>query len=116
MSFNVAWIARVCHEVNRAYCQSIGDYSQPKWEDAPAWQRESAINGVKFHHAYPNSKPSDSHENWMEEKLAAGWKYGPVKSPEKKEHPCLVPYAELPVAQRTKDYLFLAVVRELLGV
>ena len=27
-------IARVCHEVNRAYCQAIGDNSQPTWEDA----------------------------------------------------------------------------------
>jgi hypothetical protein len=28
-------IAKVAHEVNRAYCQALGDFSQPKWEDAP---------------------------------------------------------------------------------
>lgn len=27
-------IARVCHEVNRAYCESMGDTSQVPWEDA----------------------------------------------------------------------------------
>jgi hypothetical protein len=27
-------IARVAHEVNRAYCQALGDQSQPAWEDA----------------------------------------------------------------------------------
>jgi len=102
-------IARICHEVNRAYCQSIGDDSQPKWNDAPDWQRESAINGVLFH-LENDVTPEQSHENWMREKVAAGWTYGPVKDPEKKQHPCMVPYHDLPLEQRTKDYLFRAVV------
>lgn len=106
-------IARVCHEVNRAYCASIGDHSQPSWEDAPAWQRQSAITGVGFIFAHPKAKPSDSHVSWLAEKERDGWKYGPVKDPVKKEHPCFVPYEELPVEQRTKDYLFQAVVRSL---
>jgi hypothetical protein len=46
----------------------------------------------------------------MQEKKAAGWIYGPVKDPEKKEHPCIVPYDQLPIEQRTKDYLFKAIV------
>lgn len=111
------WIeatAAVCHEVNRAYCESQGDRSQPAWDDAPEWQRASAINGVRFAIENPTAKPSDSHESWLAEKAADGWKYGPVKSPETKEHPCFVPYDELPQAQKAKDYLFLGVVRALL--
>ncbi len=38
-------IARVCHEVNKAYCEALGDNSQPTWEDAPEWQRSSARMG-----------------------------------------------------------------------
>ncbi len=38
--------AQIAHETNRAYCQSIGDQSQPPWESAPDWQRDSAIKGV----------------------------------------------------------------------
>jgi hypothetical protein len=106
-------IAKVAHAVNRAYCLALGDDSQPKWADAPDWQKESAINGVTFHALYPNADPSQSHENWMKEKEEAGWKYGPVKDPEKKEHPCMVPYEELPLEQRVKDYLFKAVVDEM---
>lgn len=113
MPLSVSGIARVCHEVNRAYCASIGDDSQKPWEEAPDWQRASAISGVEFHRANPNSVPSDSHENWRREKLAAGWKHGPVKDAEKREHPCMVPYSDLPREQRTKDFLFLAVVRAL---
>lgn len=107
----VRHIARVCHAVNRAYCAALGDHSQPEWGAAPQWQRESAIKGVEFALAYPDSKPSDSHESWLAQKRAEGWKYGPVKDAEKKEHPCFVPYDQLPQEQRAKDYIFLSVVR-----
>lgn len=105
-----AQIAAVCHETNRAYCAALGDNSQPAWADAPEWQRTSAIKGVEFHLANPGSPPSRSHEEWLKEKEATGWKYGPVKDPEKKEHPCFVPYDQLPPEQRIKDSLFIAVV------
>ena len=107
-------IARVAHEMNRRWCQLTGDYSQPPWEDAPEWQRTSATNGVQFHRDNPNASPSASHDNWLNEKLDAGWVYGPTKDPEKKEHPCCVPYEELPAQQRAKDSIFSAVVRGLI--
>ena len=100
--------AHAAHEANRAYCIAIGDVSQVAWEHAPAWQRTSAINGVKG--ALAGNTPEQSHEGWLTEKRATGWKYGPVKDPDKKEHPCFVPYAELPPGQRAKDHVFIAVV------
>lgn len=107
----VEGIARTCHEANRSYCRMLGDESQAVWELAPEWQRESARNGVRFALANPGAPPSASHDSWLEEKRAAGWKYGPVKDPEKKEHPCFVPYEQLPLEQRRKDHLFQAVAR-----
>lgn len=110
---NVEQIARLAHETNRAYCESIGDTSQPTWEHAPQWQRESALSGVKFHlaaHAAGRTPaPSASHDSWLAEKRASGWQYGPVKDALKKQHPCIVSYEELPVEQRLKDYLFGAI-------
>lgn len=106
-------IAQVAHDVNRAFCQSIGDSSQPTWEDAPEWQKASALNGVDFHLNNPEADPSQSHENWLKQKEAEGWKYGPVKNPETREHPCYLPYDQLPVEQRSKDYLFKQVVNSL---
>lgn len=105
-------IARVAHSVNRAYCMGLGDTSQPYWENAPQWQRDSAINGVRFHLADERT-PEESHNCWLAEKAEAGWVYGPVKDTDKKEHPCFVSYAELPQEQRIKDYLFKAVVEAL---
>lgn len=104
-------IAKICHEVNRAYCAALGDHSQPAWGDAPEWQRSSAIKGVEFTIANPDAPPSASHDSWLKEKLDAGWKYGPAKNPERKEHPCCVSYDDLPLEQKVKDYLFQAVVR-----
>ena len=108
-----AKIARVCHEVNRAYCQSIGDSSQPSWDETPEWQRKSAINGVQFHIDNPEAPPSASHDSWLKEKVADGWRYGAVKNPDTKEHPCCVPYDQLPVEQLAKDFIFTALVNEL---
>lgn len=107
-------IAELCHEVNRAYCTAIGDNSQPAWIDAPAWQKDSAMNGVQAH-IKSDLTPEQSHASWMEQKRAEGWKYGPVKDADKKEHPCFVPYEELPLMQRVKDFLFRAVVKTYIG-
>lgn len=109
-------IARVAHEINRAYCASLGDTSQPSWEDAPEWQKASALAGVEMHLANPDATPENSHESWLAQKTAEGWKYGPVKDAQKKEHPCFMPYAELPPEQKAKDFLFRAVVHELKGI
>lgn len=104
-------IARLAHEVNRAYCAAIGDHSQVAWDEAPDWQKDSARNGVRFTLTHPDATPEESHKSWLAQKCAEGWKYGPVKDVEKKEHPCYVPYEQLPVEQRAKDHLFQAVVR-----
>lgn len=107
---NILDIAKVAHEVNRAYCKSIGDDSQPSWFDAPGWMKRSAANGVIFH-MQGDHGPEASHENWVKEKLADGWVYGDVKNPDLKTHPCLVPYKDLPAQQKSKDLIFREIAR-----
>ena len=105
--------ARVCHEVSRAYCQALGDNSQPTWEDAPQWQRDSAMLCVKLHTDNPEASAAASHESWMAQKVAKGWVYGPEKNPELKQHHCIVPFDALPVAQQAMAFIFRCVVRAL---
>lgn len=106
---SIRQIAKIAHEVNRAYCAAIGDNSQKSWDDAPEWQKNSAMSGVSFH-LTNNATPEQSHANWLKEKIALGWVYGPAKDEDLREHPCCVPYDKLPQEQRIKDYLFRAVV------
>lgn len=116
-------IARVCHEANKGYCESIGDLSQKTWDDAdmsiyqktwddaPDWYCQSAIEDVTK--AMDGATPEQLHESWCEAKKRDGWIYGRVKDSGVRTHPCLVPYAQLPEDQKRKDALFQAVVRAL---
>mgnify|MGYP001574185565 CR=1 FL=1 len=104
-------IARLCHEVNRGYCASLRDYSQPRWEDAPEEIQNSARDGVVMILSNPRTLPEASHANWCRYKREEGWIYGTEKDGDKMTHPCLVPYEDLPQGQRSKDYIFGAIVR-----
>lgn len=108
---NIVHIATIAHEANRIYCQSIGDHSQPHWDSAENWQRESAVNGVAFHLANPDAGPEGSHENWLNVKELDGWVYGEVKDPVAKTHPCMVAYKDLPQEQQHKDSIFTGIVK-----
>lgn len=102
-------IARICHEANRAYCIAVGDNLQPPFDNAPEWQKDSAIKGVEAHLSNSLS-PRESHELWLSHKESEGWVYGPVKDVDNKQHPCMVSYDELPEEQQLKDKLFSAIV------
>lgn len=43
------------------------------------------------------------HEVWAQARIDEGWTYGLERSDERKEHPCLVSYADLPEAERQYD-------------
>lgn len=108
-------IAAICHEANRRYCREIGDNSQRPWEDAPWWQKQSAIAGVGFVMQNPGLPPSAAHENWRKQKEEEGWKYGDQKNEDLKLHPCIVSYDQLPPDQQVKDAIFRSIVLALIS-
>jgi len=111
-AISVETLARVVHEVNRAYSAQVGLNVEPSFDDATDAQRQSLVRGVNAKLRF-NLTPEQGHEAWVEDKLKNGWVWGPVKNEDKKEHPCLVPYEQLDQAQQVKDFLFSAVVRSL---
>lgn len=45
----------------------------------------------------------NTHEVWAAGRMAEGWTYGGTLDKEKKKHPCLVPYEELPESEKEYD-------------
>jgi hypothetical protein len=43
------------------------------------------------------------HDAWAAERIGQGWTFGPQRNDEKKEHPSLKPYDELPEAEKEVD-------------
>lgn len=111
---DVTQMARTCHEVNRAYCESLGDRSQKPWHEAPADIQQSAKAGVLTFLASPQMTPEQQHAAWMRWKVENGWTWGPTKDVALKTHPNLQPYGDLPAWERVKDQLFQAVCRSFL--
>lgn len=119
MSFNendaqfVENIARGCYNVNQVYCYAIGDgmFAGVPWEEASEATRESLRAGVRVLLVDSSMTPEQLHAAWLAFKTAQGWKYGSVKDEAKKEHPCFVPYDQLPKEQRVKDHLFRVAIR-----
>jgi hypothetical protein len=106
----IEFIAKVCHQANKMWCEVNGDDTQKDWLEAEEWQRESAINGVQFRLLNPNAKNDAQHNAWVEEKINDGWIYGKIKDSKNKTHPCIIPFEQLPEFQRKKDALFCSIV------
>lgn len=43
------------------------------------------------------------HDVWAETRIKQGWKYGEQRDDNKKTHPCLVPYKDLPEEEKEYD-------------
>lgn len=45
----------------------------------------------------------NAHDLWAAQRLSDGWTHGPNRDDAAKKHPCLVPYADLPGAEKEYD-------------
>ncbi len=107
----VTSIAKMCHEVNRAYCAALREDTKP-WGDLNEKEQEVILGRVAFHILYPDSKPNASHDNWMVKMLSDGWKYGKTHNFTEKTHPSLKPFHHLPTEQQAKDHIFRSIVHQ----
>lgn len=45
----------------------------------------------------------NTHELWAKQRMRDGWRYGPKRDDDRKEHPMLRPYDELPESEKVYD-------------
>jgi len=89
-------------ESNRAQARSIGEKLSSVGLAFDAGE-SSAAAVEEFDDETILFLAENEHIRWMQEKLANGWVYAPVRDNEKKHHSWLVPYEQLPPEERQKD-------------
>lgn len=107
----VETLARGAHRLLQEYKGACGEDAGPDWDEAPVDLKTLTRSGVRG--VLRGDTPIESHERWVAGKRAQGWVYGPVKDAERKTHPCLLPWQELPQGDKVKDVLFATLVCEM---
>ncbi len=103
-------IARTVHEALSAWRVANGQHGHKTWDKLGKKERQSTYDSVRFVLDNPSSGPRGQHEQWMAQKHAEGWTYGPERDSRSKTHPMLTPFDELPDYERRKDGLLNAIV------
>jgi DNA-binding response OmpR family regulator len=47
----------------------------------------------------------NAHEIWSRQRFKDGWRFGAQRDDPRKEHPCLIPYEQLPESEKEYDRL-----------
>lgn len=79
-----------------------GQYDQAIFDEAQRQRRIAAMREC----AAKSTSDAERHESWMAMHLESGWVYGEEFDPQKKTHPNLKPWDELPASTRSKARIF----------
>ena len=105
--------AKIIHETLSHYKKENNNPVIINWDQASPEKKQSTIDGIKYHLLNPTASGKDSHDSWMNQKIANGWSYGETKDPIKKSHPNLVPYDRLDDHTKSLDHIFSGLVNSL---
>lgn len=90
--------------VNPVYCSHSDEekgISTGGYQPAPLDTRDVVLDaGLR---ELLESLAKQAHEAWAQMRLAEGWRFGPRRDEQRKEHPCLVPYEDLPESEKDVD-------------
>ncbi|GBC62521.1 hypothetical protein DENIS_3493 [Desulfonema ishimotonii] len=102
--------ARSFHQHLKAFRESLGDYTLPDWEETTKHNREMGVRFVRYTLANQSITPESHHEKWVANMAKRGWRHGNERNPDKKTHPCMVPWEDLPYHEQAKTVLMIATV------
>lgn len=71
------------------------------FDDAPAMQPDEDLPPELL--PLKELMAENVHNVWMATRKQQGWRYGPKRNDATKEHPCMVPYVELPEEEKEHD-------------
>ncbi len=112
-------LARVGYEVIRTFKFMSEGRKTLAWEMLNEAQKQASIRMVEYIKKAHDQKLSvfgvSLHSNWAWELKQEGWEHGEEYDAEKKTHPELLRYFDLPEAMKAKYSLFLTTVNGMLG-
>lgn len=103
-------IVQVAYEINKAFCESLGDFSNKPWLEVSEEVLKSNSMLVAVVLKHPEITPEDIHNVWSLSRLTSGWTLGEEKDTIKKTHPSLKDFKDLSETERAKDFIFKQVV------
>ena len=106
-------IAAVTHGANRVLQALAGEPISPPWENESELIQESVEDGVLTVLENPGITAEKIHNNWVDFRKSQGWKWGPVKDLDKKEHPDIGPWTALDINAQRKSKVFVAIIMAL---
>lgn len=103
-------MARLIYEATRVEARwSKRSIVPERWEKRDIKFREQFVKIIDKYLSLKNlPTPNKAHQSWMKSYFKMGWKFGKTRDVNKKTHPDLLPFYELPQNERDKDAIFLA--------
>ncbi len=111
--YEVDACARHAHEGHRIYRQLMGDLSHKPWDEIDVVHRQPvyvAVIGI----VESDDDAVRSHERWVQNLTATGWTKGEKKDGERKTHPNLVPWEDLPNEVQELNKMFVRSVKSMI--
>jgi hypothetical protein len=109
----ISKIAKVCHQAEKSFAESLGDNSMVNWEESSLKIKEDTESKVISVINKENVLAEDLHIQWLDERIEEGWSYGSSIDYKKKTHPNMLPFSELEEYERKKYFLFVSIVKSL---
>lgn len=108
-------LGRLMHALRREIALIYGGNVPPAWEDEACTDamKASSERGALAMLVNPDMTARDEHQRWYNERWEQGWRYGPVRDNERKLHPSMRDFDELPLGERLKDLARIAMAEEL---
>lgn len=110
---NIVAFAQITNQLTRAYREATQQESPAEWHLMAEEDQKHVIDRVRFYLTEPDITVSSLHDAWAYAQFNAGWVYGLAFNEDKKTHPMLIIYADLPLMRRVEDTLFMQTVQTL---
>lgn len=102
-------IAQECHTKNNELMMMNGEEQNGNWDSLDRHTKFINLKSVIKALENPDLTAKDMHDEWMNNKIADGWKFGDVKDPELKTHPLIIDYDLMKDVDKMKDQIFIDV-------